>query len=315
MMSLFKRKRDSSPQGGSSSPLQRRETLAGLAFISPWIIGFLIFTAGPMAFSMGLSLTQYDIIRPPTFVGLQNYEQLLKDPRFGLSLSNSFIYALFHVPLAIIVAMALALLLNNVGKAAGFFRTAFYVPSITPAVAIGTLWLWLLNPRVGLVNKGLDLIGIEGPGWTTDPMWIKPGIVLMSLWSVGSTVIIYLAALRNVPNDLYEASSIDGAGSVKQFFSITVPMISGTIFFTLIVNTISSLQIFTEVYTMFFGNQESSAAASAGLFYNIYLFRQAFEFLKMGYASAMAWVLFVIILILTAIQLWVSKRWVYTEGS
>jgi multiple sugar transport system permease protein len=176
------------------------------------------------------------------------------------------------------------------------------------------LWLWILNPRVGIVNQVLDVFGISGPGWTTDPNWIKPGIVLMSLWSVGGTVIIFLAALKNVPAELYEAANIDGASGWQRFRHITVPMISGTIFFILIVQTIGSLQIFAEVYTMFFGNQESSAAASSGLFYNIYLFRQAFEFLKMGYASAMAWILFVIILILTAIQLRFSQRWVYYEG-
>jgi multiple sugar transport system permease protein len=287
--------------------------LAGLAFISPWFIGFLIFTAGPMFVSLGLSLTDYDVLRPPRFIGLQNYQNMLTDARVGLSLGNTFFYALLHVPLAIIVALALAMLLHRVGKAAGFFRTVFYLPSITPAVAIGTLWLWLLNPRVGLVNRGLELLGINGPGWTTDPNWIKPGIVLMSLWSVGGTVIIYLAALRNVPPELYEAAEIDGATGWKSFRHITVPMISGTIFFTLIVNTIGSLQIFAEVYTMFFGTMNSGVASSAGLFYNIYLFRQAFEFLHMGYASALAWVLFVIILILTLIQLYISKRWVYSE--
>jgi multiple sugar transport system permease protein len=295
--------------------LQRQEMFAGLMFISPWFLGFLIFTAGPMALSLWLSLTKYDVLNAPKYIGLKNYQDLLADPKFTLGLSNSFIYAVFHVPLAILVALSLALLLNNVGKAAGFFRTAFYLPSVTPAVAIGTLWLWLLNPRVGLVNKGLSLLGITGPGWTTDPNWIKPGIVLMSLWSVGGTVIIFLAALRNVPHELYEAAEIDGASSWSKFRSITLPLISGSIFFTLIVNTIASLQIFTEVYTMFFGSMESSAAASSGLFYNIYLFRQAFEFLHMGYASAMAWILFVIILILTVIQLWVSRRWVYYEGS
>lgn len=302
------------PSSEGRFSLKQQETLAGLLFISPWFIGFLIFTAGPMVLSMGLSLTKYDVINAPEFIGLENYKTLFDDPKFTLSLTNSFIYALLHVPLVIIVALSLALLLNQVGRAAGFFRTAFYLPSITPSVAIATLWLWLLNPRVGLVNKGLSIFGIDGPGWTTDPDWIKPGIVLMSLWSVGSTVIIYLAALRNVPDPLYEAASIDGATGWKQFRYITLPLISGTIFFTLIVNTIASLQIFTEVYTMYFGNMESSAAASAGLFYNIYLFRQAFEFLKMGYASAMAWILFVIILILTMIQIRVSRRWVYYEG-
>jgi multiple sugar transport system permease protein len=294
--------------------LQRQEMWAGLAFISPWFIGFLVFTAGPMLLSLWLSFTDYSILKPPKFIGLTNYQQLLADPRLGTSLANSIIYAIFHVPLATIVALALALMLNRVGKAAGFFRTAFYLPSVTPAVAIGTLWLWILNPRIGLVNKGLDMIGIAGPGWTTDPNWIKPGIVLMSLWSVGSTVILYLAALRNVPNELYEASRIDGASAWRQLLHITIPMISGTIFFTLIVNTIASLQIFAEVYTMFFGNMNNGPASSAGLFYNIYLFRQAFEFLHMGYASAMAWLLFIIILILTVIQLRVSKRWVYYEG-
>lgn len=303
------------PFVGERATLQQREMLAGLAFISPWFIGFLVFTAGPMVISLGLSLTDYDVLNPPRFIGLANYERMLTDPRLGLSLYNSFFYALLHVPLSIVVALCLALMLNRVGKAAGFFRTAFYLPSITPAVAVATLWLWLLNPRIGLVNQGLALLGIDGPGWTTDPQWIKPGIILMSLWSVGSTVIIYLAALRNVPNELYEASHIDGASGWKQFIHITVPMISGAIFFTLIVNIISSLQIFTEVYTMFFGNMQGmTAAASAGLFYNIYLFRQAFEFLRMGYASAMAWLLFVIILILTFIQLRLSKRWVYYEG-
>jgi multiple sugar transport system permease protein len=309
----------SSRREGRTTPLQRREMLAGLAFISPWIIGFLIFTAGPMLVSLGLSVTDYDALvharRPPNFIGLANYQQLLTDPRIGLSLGNTFFYAILHVPLAIIVALGLAMMLNRVGKAAGFFRTAFYMPSITPAVAIGTLWLWLLNPRIGLVNRGLELLGIDGPAWTTDPNWIKPGIVLMSLWSVGGTVIIYLAALRNVPNELYEAATIDGASGWGKFRYITVPMISGTIFFTLIVNMISSLQIFTEVYTMFFGRMQSGPASNAGLFYNIYLFRQAFEFFHMGYASAMAWLLFVIILILTVIQLRVSNRWVYYEGS
>jgi multiple sugar transport system permease protein len=213
------------------------------------------------------------------------------------------------------VALLLALLLNSVGFLSGFFRTAFYMPSMTPSVAIGTLWLWLLNPYNGLVNQGLELMGISGPGWTTDPQWIKPGIVIMSLWSVGSTVIIYLAALQEVPKVLYEAAEIDGANAIQKFLRITIPMISGTIFFTLVVNTIASLQIFTEVYTMYFGTMESGAASSAALFYNIYLFRQAFQFLHMGYASAMAWLLFVIILILTLIQMRASDRWVYYEGS
>lgn len=304
------------PQAGRFT-LRQQEMLAGLAFISPWFIGFVVFTAGPMLVSLGLSFTDYDVLSPPEFTGFDNYIRLFQDPRIGLSLFNSAFYALLHVPLASIVALGLAMLLNQVGRASGFFRTVFYLPSITPAVAIGTLWLWLLNPRIGLVNRGLAVFGIDGPGWTTDPDWIKPGIVLMSLWSVGTTVIIYLAALRNVPKELYEAARIDGAGNWTQFRHVTLPMISGTIFFTVIVNTIYSVQIFTEVFTMFFGNmaRSSGAASSAALFYNIYLFRQGFEFFRQGFASAMAWLLFIIIMILTFVQVRLSKRWVYYEGS
>lgn len=297
------------------SPLQKKEILAALGFISPWIIGFLVFTLGSMIASFYLSLTEYDILRPPLYVGFDNYAQLFKDPKIKQSLYNSFFYTALHVPLATIVSLSLALLLNNVSKhISGFFRTAFYLPSITPAVAIGTLWLWLLNPRIGLVNRLLEVFNITGPNWLSSPEWVKPGIVLMSLWSVGGTMIIYLAALREVPKELYEASRIDGANTWKQFTHITLPMISGSIFFTLIVNTIGSLQIFSEVYTMFFGQMRSSTGTDAALFYVIYLFRQAFEFLNMGYASAMAWILFVIVMILTVLQMVLSKRWVFYEG-
>lgn len=304
----------SSDEGRVSLTLKQREMLAAIAFISPWIIGFFVFTAGPMIASLGLSFTEYNVLEPPEFVGLENYIEMIEDSRLRISIVNTFIYALTYVPLSLVFALGLAMLLNNVGKAAGFFRTAFYMPSMTPSVAVGTLWLWLLNPRIGLINQGLEFIGLDGPGWTTDPAWIKPGIVLMSLWSVGSTVIIYLAGLRSVPEVLYEAAYVDGAGPWRRFWHVTLPMMSGVIFFTLVVNTISSLQIFAEVFTMYFGQMNSGPASSAGLFYNIYLFRQAFEFFHMGYASAMAWVLFVIILALTLIQLRLRKRWVYYEG-
>jgi multiple sugar transport system permease protein len=301
------------PQRGRA-PFWKSEGFAALFFILPWIVGFVVFTAGPMVASLALSFTDYSILQSPNFIGLDNYSQLLRDPRLRQSLWNSFFYALLYVPLSIILALGLATLLNRVGRAAGFFRTVFYLPSITPAVAVGTLFLWILNPRIGLVNRALALVGINGPGWTTDPDWIKPGIVLMTLWSLGGTVVIYLAALRNVPAELYEVARLDGANGWQQFRNVTLPLISGTVFFTVIVNTIASLQIFAEVYTMYFGRMNSGAGGTAALFYIIYLFRQAFEFLDMGYASAMAWLLFVIILILTTIQIQASKRWVYYEG-
>lgn len=296
------------------SPLQKKETLAAFCFISPWITGFLVFTLGPMIASFYLSLTQYNVIQPPHFIGLDNYKQLFVDPKIGQSLYNSFFYAILHIPLSTMLALGLAVLLKRLKKGAGFFRTSFYLPSITPSVAVGVLFLNLLNFRYGLINRALEFIGIAGPAWSTDPNWIKPGIVLMSLWGIGSTIIIYLAALQDVPKDLYEAAKIDGANEWHQFVKITVPMISGTIFFTMIVNTISSIQIFTEVYTMYFGTMAANTGQEAALFYVIYLFRNAFEYLNMGYASAMSWVLFVIILILTFFQMRLSKKWVYYEG-
>lgn len=300
-----------SPHGGG---LRRAEARAAWFFISPWLIGFLVFTAVPMGASLYLSFTEYDVLRPPKPVGLDNYQQLLGDPRLRISLWNSFFYTTLFVPLATVVALGLALLLDKVQRAAGFFRTVFYLPSLTPTVAVGALFLWILNPNIGLLNRALALFGIDGPAWTTDPTWIKPGLVLMSLWSLGGTVVIYYAALRGVPTNLYEAARIEGANAWQEFRNVTLPLISGAIFFTLIVNTIAALQIFDEVYTMYFGQMESGAASNAALFYVIYLFRQAFEFLHMGYASAMAWLLFVIIMILTVIQLRLSKRWVFYEG-
>jgi multiple sugar transport system permease protein len=296
----------------------RRETLWALVFLSPWIIGFLVLTLGPMLWSLILSFTNYDPLRPGTeFIGLDNYARMLRDRHVANALANTAFYTVLHVPLSMGLALGLALMLNRIGgRTAGFFRTAFYLPNITPAVAIGTLFLLLLNGNNGLLNQLLDAVGIRGPSWLNDPAWIKPGIILMSLWTLGSTVIIYFAALRNVPLEQYEAARLDGANAWQQFLHVTLPMISGALFFTLIVNTIASLQMFSEVYTMFFGQQagQSGGAGEAALFYVIYLFRNAFEFFRMGYASALGWLLFVVILIITLIQVRFTRRFVYYEG-
>jgi multiple sugar transport system permease protein len=286
-----------------------------LLFLAPWIIGFLVFTAGPMVASLVLSLTDYDVLSEPAFVGLANYEQLLRDRNILASLGNTVFYTALHVPLSMALALALAMLLDRVrGRSASVFRTIFYLPSITPPVAIGIIFLLFLNPQIGLLGEVLRAVGIRPPAFTTDPDWIKPGIVLMSLWGLGTTMVIYYTALRNVPAALYEAAEIDGAGFWQRFRNVTLPMISSALFFTLIVNVIASLQIFSEVWTMYFGNQDGGAGERAALFYVIYLFQQAFQFLHMGYASAMAWLLFVVILVITVIQLRLSKRWVYYEG-
>jgi multiple sugar transport system permease protein len=294
---------------------RRRNLRSALLFISPWIIGFLVFTLWPVIYSGYLSLTDYDVINDPNYVGLDNFRQLLTDPKISLSLWNTFIYTVFSVPVHIVVSLLLAMLLNRIsGRASGFFRTVFYLPKMTPPVAIGILLLLLFNGQNGLVNTVLGWFGINGPAWTTDPAWIQPGLIVMSLWTLGASTIILLAALQNVPQELYDSARVDGANSWQTTWKITLPMISGSLFFLTIVNTIAAFQTFTEAYTAYFGSGNSTYSNDAALFYAIYLFQQAFEFLHMGYASAMAWVLFVIVLAVTVVQMVVGKRMVYYEG-
>ncbi|MGF2950125.1 carbohydrate ABC transporter permease [Microbacterium alcoholitolerans] len=294
---------------------RRSDRRAAFAFLSPWLIGFAVFTAWPLGYSVYLSLTDYDVINDPSFVGFDNYAQLFADPKISLALTNTFLFTIMQVPVHVIVSLMLALLLSQAAqRSAGFFRTLFFLPKMTPPVAIGILFLLLFNGQNGLINTVLGFFGIDGPSWTTDPAWVKPGLVLMSAWSVGASVIILLAALQNVPRELVESARMDGAGPVRTTFSITLPMISPALFFIIIVNTIASLQTFDEAYTAFFGAGNTTYSNDAALFYVIYLFQQAFEFLHMGYASAMAWVLFAIIMVITAVQLVVSRRLVYYEG-
>jgi multiple sugar transport system permease protein len=299
---------------GRSTPQSRSDTRAALLFISPWIVGFLIFTAWPVIYSGYLSFTDYDVINPPSYVGLDNYREMLEDDKVRIALRNTFVFTAMSVPAKIVASLLLALLLKQAAKATGFFRTAFFLPKMTPPVAIGVLLLLLFNGQQGMINEFLGVFGINGPAWTTDQHWIKPGLVLMSLWTIGSTIIIFLAALQNVPDELYDSAMVDGASAWQRFWRITVPMISPAIFFVLIINTIDSLQSFTEAYTAFFGSGNTTYSNDAALFYAIYLFQQAFEFLHMGYASALAWLMFVIVMIVTAIQFWGSKRFVYYEG-
>lgn len=293
---------------------RRRETRAALLFISPWLIGFVVFTAWPVIYSGYLSLTDYDVINDPSFIGFDNYKQMFEDPKIRLALWNTFFYTFLQVPIYVIVSLALALLLNKAGRSAGFFRTAFFLPKMTPPVAVGILLLLLFNGQSGLINTVLGWFGIDGPAWTTDPTWVKPGLILISLWAVGSSVIILLAALQNVPEELYDSARVDGANWWQVTRKVTIPMISGALFFIFIVNTIGAFQTFTEAYTAYFGSGNTTYSNDAALFYVIYLFQQGFEFLNMGYASAMAWLLFVIIMIFTAIQIKVSRRFVYYEG-
>lgn len=290
------------------SRLNRQEHINFYFFISPWLIGFILFTGGPIIASLYFSLTNYTVVSSPTFIGLDNYKNLFKDPLFYKSLYNTAYYALFFIPLGILIAFSLAILLNQKVRGLAVYRTIYYLPSIVPAVANAILWIWLLNPQWGLINTGLRLIGIQGPGWLTSEQWAKPGIILMSLWGIGSWIIIYLAGLQGVPEQLYEAAEIDGASKLQSFFYITVPLMTPTIFFTLVTGLIGAFQVFTQAYIMTNGGPVNST-----LFYALYLFRNAFNYLKMGYASSMAWILFLIILSLTILQFTLAKRWVFYE--
>jgi multiple sugar transport system permease protein len=305
------------PPGKRSSKVKynRREATAGYLFIMPWIIGFLIFTLGAMTYSLVISFSHYNLatnrIRP---AGLSNYRNLLDDPLVRKSLYNTLFYALLAVPLEICFALFLASMLNRVRRGAGAFRTIYYLPKMTPAVATASMFLLLLNGNTGAINQALKAIGIHGPQWLVDPNWVKPSIVLMTLWGVSGTMVIFLAALKNVPRELYEVASLDGAGPVRKFFSITLPMISGALFFNVIVLTIAAFQVFDQVYLLFWRDQ-SNASPDSALFYAVYLFQQAFREFNFGFAAAMAWLLFLILVMLTFIQVKIGNRFVYYEGN
>ncbi|WP_344805490.1 carbohydrate ABC transporter permease [Microlunatus ginsengisoli] len=307
------------PRSASSRSRRRmssttREAVAGFLFISPWIVGFVVFTLGAMVYSLVISFSHYNLannrIRP---AGWSNYANLFEDPKVAVSLKNTLFYAVMAVPLEVVVALALALLLNRVGRGAGAFRTIFYLPKMTPAVATASVFLLLLNGNTGAVNSFLAVFGIEGPQWLIDPAWVKPSIVLMTLWGVSGTMVIFLAALKNVPRELYEVAELDGAGAVRRFRNVTLPMISSAVFFNVLVLTIAAFQIFDQAYLLFWRDQ-NNASPDASLFYGVYIYIQAFREFDLGFASAMAWLLFVIILGISLVQVRVGNRFVYYEG-
>lgn len=303
-------------QRARMSVWRRPETRWAYLFILPWIIGFVVFTAGPMVASLVLSFTDYDAIGTASWIGADNYQRMASDTRFRSALLNTLWFTVLHVPLHVAVSLGLALLLKNItGRLSGFFRTVFYLPAMTPTVAVGAVFLLLLNGQSGAINAFLGWFGIRGPAWTTDPSWMLYGVVILSLWTVGGSVIILFAGLNEVPKDLYEAARIDGAGPLRQFRSVTLPMISSSLFFVVIVSTIGALQLFNEVYTMYYGNAQTQLQASdAVLTLAIYVFQQGFQFLDMGYASAVAWVLFIVILLVTVINLKFGDKFVFYEG-
>ena len=293
----------------------RREALIFYICVAPWLLGFIFFTAGPMIASLILSFTDWDILTSPTFIGLENYIRALSsDPNVGQALKVTLKFSIFSVPLRLLVALFLAMLLNHATRGVSFFRTAFYLPSIVSSVAAAVLFTWIFNPAYGPINGLLRLFGIQGPTWFQDPHYALWGLIIMSPWGVGGEMLIFLAGLKGIPKSLYEAAEIDGAGQLASFFNITLPMLSSTLFFNLVMAIIGSFQSFDTAYVI-----SSARAGTPGdpvqstLFFMIYLYRQAFSSLKMGYASALAWILFIIIMVLTLLVLRTSSSWVYYE--
>ncbi len=298
----------------SASSVSRRRHLVreawGLGLASPWIFGFLVFTLIPFLASLFFGFTDYDAIHPPKWVGLGNYVRMFSDDKlFRLSFVNTLYYALLSVPLSLFLALLVAVLLNQGLPGQNLLRTAYYMPSVVSGVAASMLWLWLFDPTIGLINNFLSVLGINGPIWLLDPNWSKPALILMSMWGIGPQMVIFLAGLQGVPQEFYEAAEVDGAGWLRRIWHITLPLITPSIFFNSVMGVIGSFQVFTAAYVMTAGGPANST-----LFYVLYLFWNAFSYFRMGYASAQAWVLFLLVAVLTVIQFRVAGRWVYYEG-
>ena len=280
------------------------------AFILPWIIGFVVFIGGPIVASFGLSFFRWRMIAPARFLGLTHYINMVTtDELFRIAIWVTFKFVVISVPIGQILALGLALLLNHRVRFLGFWRTAFYLPAVISGVAGSVIWMWMYHPELGIVNHGLQLLGLEGRNWLYDKPLVLGSLIVKSLWNIGVPMVIYLAALQGLPQRLYEAADIDGAGEMSKFFSITLPMISQAIFFNLVMGIITAVQTFAEPYVMTRGGPDN-----ATLFLGLHLYNSAFHFLKMGYASAMAWIMFLLIFGLTVFQFRLADRWVYYEG-
>lgn len=291
---------------------ESREARAGWLFISPWLIGFLCLTGGPLLFSLYASFTNYNMTSRMDFIGLSNYIKMFtKDPVFWKSLGNTLYYVALAVPSSCICAIFLATLLNQKVKGTPLFRMLFYLPTVLSGVAVYQLWMQLLAPQSGLINSVLRLVGIEGPSWLSDPAWTKPSLVMMRVWALGTSMLLYLSSMNSVSKDLYEAADIDGASFLQKFRKITLPQISPIIFFDIITNMTGAFQVFQEALVM--SKNGKGDPAGSLLFYNLHIYQEAFTHYDMGYASAMAWFLLLIVMTITVINLVASKYWVHTE--
>jgi len=296
---------------GKKTQFERKLSLFGWLFAMPWILGLILFNAYPLIMSAYYSFTNYSILEAGEWVGLENYRTLFADDVFWVSIYNTLYYTFIFVPLSIVFGVGLALLLNMKIKGQGIYRTLFFIPSLVPPVATTIIWLWLLNPQFGLVNYWLGEIGIAGPPWIGSEHWSKPSLILMSLWGTGQAIVIYLAGLQDIPQDYYDAAHVDGANAIQRIRNITLPLLTPVIFFNLIMGVIGALQNFVLPWTLTNGK---GTPANSMMFYVMYLYQNGFSYLKMGYASAMAWILFLIVVALTALIFVTQKRWVYYQG-
>jgi multiple sugar transport system permease protein len=292
-----------------TSPMARREALTFYILIAPWLLGFLIFLAWPMVRSLYLSFTNYSLLAPPVWVGFQNYQRIFSDPDFWQSLKVTLVFALGSVPGGTIIALAIAMVLAQKLRGINFWRTIFFMPSILSSIAVAILWLYVFRPEGGLLNVVLSWFGINGPNWVTSEQWALPALILMSWWTIGGQIVIYLAGLKGIPDTYYEAAEIDGANAWAKFRFVTIPMLSPTIFFNVVLAIIGALQVFDVGWVMTRGGPNK-----ATLFYMINLYERAFRFVEMGYASALAWILFIIIMAITLLVIRSSAAWVYYEA-
>jgi multiple sugar transport system permease protein len=299
-----------------ASKKARRDLMWGILFITPWILGFLAFNLYPALASLYYGFTRFSIVKSPEWLGLANYSKLLgQDQYFGKTLLNTLYMVVIGVPADIVFTFFFALVLNmKVKKGMAVYRTIYYLPTVVPPVAGTLLWLWILNPQYGILNYLLGFIGMRSPAWFSDPAWAKPALILMGLWGSGSGTVMYLAALQGVPQELIEAAMLDGAGWLRRTLNITVPLVSPVTLFRLITGIIGAFQIFTQAYIIGgTGRGTSGAPRESLLFYGLYLYRQAFEYLHMGYAAAMAWILFLMILVVTIVMIRTSAYWTHYE--
>ena len=292
------------------TPGERRQLRLGLAFISPWILGFLLFTLYPVGAALYYSCCDYDVLSPPVWVGALNYADMAGDELFWKSLGNTLRYAALVLPLGLVVSLGVAVLLNQPVRGRSLLRTVFFLPSLVPVVAVVMIWLWLFNGQYGLLNAGIEKLGLPGPNWLTDPRWTIPSLVLMGVWGIGHAMVIYLAALRDVPRHLYESAEIDGASWWSKLRHVTLPLISPVIYFNAIMGIIGSLQVFVQPYIL----MPNGGPNRSALFYSVYLYDHAFSYLNMGYACAMAVVLFLVILALTLAATQATRRHIYYAG-